>query len=514
MRYRFLSAKFGLALAVLLCSFLAGACQSSPNTATPPRPTVAEAVQGSGTPPGATATLASSVITPTMAATVSPSLTETPAAARPRLQSITGVEFSNNAAGNAQVAADLGAHWMRRNALLWSEVEALPGSFDWSKVAGLEEELKAANSQGLQVILIVRSTPPWAQKYPGVYCGPVKAGQLEAFAAFMKEVVARYSVPPFNVKYWELGNEPDVDYRQVSPKSEYGCWGDSGDADFGGGYYAQMLRVVYPQIKSADPQAHVLIGGLLLDCNPDNPPTNASGQAKDCSSGRFLEGILKAGGQEFFDGVSFHSYDYFSQKIGLGAYGSGNWFNTWNTTGPVLNPKSNFIRDLLEGYHASGKELVSSELALLCPSQNEQDCNTQDFNLTKAYYAAQSYASAQAQGLMAVIWYSDPSWKASGLVDRQNQPLPVYRAIQVSSRAIGQAGFVKEITQFPGVKGYEFQRASTSVWIMWSLDGKDHALNLPQKPQTAYDALGENLSAVGPLTVGLKPVYLEFNAMQ
>jgi hypothetical protein len=40
--------------------------------------------------------------------------------------------------------------------------------------------------------------------------------------------------------------------------------------NFGGEYYGNMLKIVYPAIKSADPQAQVLVGGLLLDCDPVN----------------------------------------------------------------------------------------------------------------------------------------------------------------------------------------------------------------------------------------------------
>jgi hypothetical protein len=505
---------FNAIVIVTLFSFLAAACQSPPPKVENGSPIPTVTVPAIQSQTDAAVTTENPVPTNSAEGDGTPFSNIVPAAGNPPSRPIVGIEFPTKDARNAQLAADLGAHWLRRNALLWSDVELLPGVREWEKEASLEAELKAASSQGLQVILIVRSAPLWAQKYPGVYCGPVKVEQLYAFANFMKEVVVRYSVPPYNVKYWELGNEPDVDYRQVSPDSEFGCWGNHDDPDFGGGYYAEMLKAVYPQIKSVDPQAHVLVGGLLLECNPDNPPINAAGQAKDCSAGRFLEGILKAGGQGYFDGISFHSYDFFSKNLGLGAYGSGNWFNTWNTTGPVLFAKTSFLRNLLNQYQATDKELLDTELALLCPSQNIQDCDTQDFNLTKAYYAAQAYAVSQVQGLTATVWYSNPLWRSSGLFDQQGQPLPAYQAIKVSAQAIGQATFVKEIDQYPGVKAYEFQSDNKRLWILWSLDGEDHIVSFPQKPASAYDVFGESLPIADHLTIGLKPVYLEWQATQ
>ena len=51
-----------------------------------------------------------------------------------------------------------------------------------------------------------------------------------------------------------------MDPKLVDPDSVFGCWGDNDDDYYGGGYYADMLKMVYPAVKSADPQAQVLIG--------------------------------------------------------------------------------------------------------------------------------------------------------------------------------------------------------------------------------------------------------------
>ena len=162
----------------------------------------------------------------------------------------------------------------------------------------------------------------------------------------MEEAVTRYSKPPYNVKYWELGNEPDVDPANMPPNAVYGCWGNINDPYYGGGYYAELLKAIYPRIKVADPDAQVLIGGLLLDCDPTNPPIDANtGLPRNCTPSRFLEGILLNGGGEFFDSVSFHAYDYYGSN--LGEYSNANWHSSWNTTGPVLTAKVNYLRKLL-----------------------------------------------------------------------------------------------------------------------------------------------------------------------
>src|SRR5512145_713220 len=133
----------------------------------------------------------------------------------------------------------------------------------------------------MKMIAIIGSTPTWALK-SGYTCGAVSQAALEEFGDFVFDAVQRYSAPPYNVKYWELWNEPDV-------VNYLGCWGDEADPYYGGSYYAEMLKVAYPKIKAADPEAQVLTGGLLLDCDPVNPPENLQipGTPKNCTSARF-----------------------------------------------------------------------------------------------------------------------------------------------------------------------------------------------------------------------------------
>jgi hypothetical protein len=125
-------------------------------------------------------------------------------------------------AGGLGLLTGSGAHWVRRNALLWSDVEYLPGERNWQNVARLEAELQAAADDNLNVILIVRSTPQFARQVASSACGPVAAEAFEAFADFMAEAVSRYSYPPYNVLFWEIGNEPDIDSAQMRSDSVYG----------------------------------------------------------------------------------------------------------------------------------------------------------------------------------------------------------------------------------------------------------------------------------------------------
>jgi hypothetical protein len=210
----------------------------------------------------------------------------------------------------------------------------------------------------------------------------------------MSDLVERYSIPPYSVNYWEIWNEPEISPEQIDPESGWGCWGDSNDEYYGGGYYAQMLAVVYPAMKSANPNVQVLVGGLLLDCDPVNPPSG-----KDCTPARFIEGILRGGGGAYFDGISFHAYDYYD---GVG-YQNGNWHSAWNTTGPVQIAKAAYLRSLLDSaeFGVKGKYLINTEVALLC----DTCIDDQAFEKVKANYVAEAYATTLSEDLK-VAWYT------------------------------------------------------------------------------------------------------------
>lgn len=404
-------------------------------------------------------------------------------------------------------------YWVRAAAsrVRWDSVEPNEGERRWEVLSGIEQQWQNASSRGLVTVVVISGTPPWAQKIPGYSCGPIKPDKLEAFANFMYDLVARYHAAPYNIKYWEIWNEPDIDpYIGYSPDSPIGCWGDYGDAYYGGGYYAEMLKYVYPKVKVADPQAQVIVGGLLLHCNPDISGACDSGIHKD-KPPRFLEGILRHNGQndggQYFDGVSFHAYDWYIGQ--LGQYWSGTWQSSWNTTGPVLIAKVEFIRSVLRKYGASGKFLMNTETALCCTWQG---CNNEIFERSKAYYVVQSYAAAIAEGIMSNIWYSLHGWptRHTELIDSYGNALPAYKTYKFAVSELRSVRFVRKITEYTSIIGYEFDRGDRRLWIIWSSDGSPHVIRLPRFPSAIYDSDGDALAVSDSPTVTIEPLYLEW----
>ena len=433
----------------------------------------------------------------------------------PRGPTIFGIESHKVVDTHLDRLNESGTYWIRRNGLLWSDVEETEGVYDFSAVSNLEQDMISASRDGMEMILVVRSTPTWAQKYnsentiPPIdyYCGPIKQDKLDDFGDFMYAAVDRYSKPPFNVKYWQIWNEPDAatSYFEKYPDAPYGCWGDEATADYGGGYYADMLKVVNPRIKEADIDAQVVLGGLLLSCHPDNQ--------LDCHlQAKFLEGVLEHNGdndgKNYFDITAIHGYDYYLGS--RGEFWNGGWASYWNDEGPVAIVKAQFIRGVLGEYGASNKEIMVTEAALHCLGD---PCppNDPDFVATKTYYIAKVYAASIAEDFQATIWYDlSTNWRYSSLLNKDLTYTDAFWAFQTAKNSLGAASWVSDIDD-PGVGGYKFDRGDRIIWLVWSLDGLTHELALPSEPLAAWDVLNNPVSVTGTtMQVGMEPIYLEW----
>jgi hypothetical protein len=398
--------------------------------------------------------------------------------------------------------------WVRLPGVDWASVETTQGVYSWSALSGLETDLRNASSNGIKVILLVHHTPYWARKYAGTgpSCGPIAADKMDAFGDFMQALVARYSVAPYNVKNWEIWNEEDAPY--VTTDQGYGCWGDPSDAYYGGGYFAELMKVVYPLVKAVDTQAQVLLGGILMDCDPRI--------VAGCTAGKFLEGILRNGGGSSFDGVSFHGYDYYDYldwSGTLGHYGNLNWGSTWDTTGSVTIAKAEFIKSVLSAYGVTGKYLMNTESALVCgdmsgavPPPYSNYCVTTEYEVTKAYYVAEAYAAAAMEGLRANTWYSVLGWRHSQLLNSNLSPTSAYYAYVFARNEVRDSTYLgvvssSDVGGATGVKGYKFQRGDRQVWVVWTMDGNGHTVSFASAPLAAWDALGGTVTPATTMSI-------------
>lgn len=408
-----------------------------------------------------------------------------------------------NEDGGLAQALDAGVYWVNFPAFNWSLIEperTNPPTYLWGSVD--EQSLIRAAQNGLVVIARVAMTPSWAREIPDHNCSRIKRDSLDEFAQFLTALVSRYKAPPYNVRYWELDSEVDVDPSLVDKKNPIGfwCWGDNGDDYYGGGYFAEMLRYAYPAIKAADPQAQVVIGGLLLDCDPRNPPPG-----KDCKPARFLEGVLRGGGGPYFDIVSFHAYAVYAGQ--MGRMGNPNWNRgQWRQSAAVLE-KASFLREVLNAYGYGYKGLMNMEAALSCYETTPSDGCLQ----TQAMYIPRAYAEAIATGLIAQAWFlmKEPVWNHTGLLNADLTPKPVYHAYRAAASFLSDVRYIGPVTRYAGIQGYAFRKwgRGSIIEVLWSSDGNPRSVSLPNGA-FAYDKFGTLIATSGMIQVDYSPVYI------
>jgi hypothetical protein len=417
------------------------------------------------------------------------------------VQTIFGVGLAQiSSAGGLDFLTQTQSSWTRKDGVRWYDVQPdVPWEWNWEALDDLEAELITAAENKIRVVLIVQGTPSWAAENKESTCGPIEEDNLDDFALFLHELVKRYSVSPYFVKDYEIWNEPDVDAAHF--EEGFGCWGDSTDEYYGGGEYGEMLIEVYPEIKKANPQARVILGGLLMDCRPDLCDPDVGGGEIPI---KFLEGILVAGAGNSFDGVSFHAYDYY---MGNADYGNEKWGTSRAENGPVSIEKAAFIRTLLYEYGVNGKFLMNTESALLC----DGDWCTENFEQTKASYVVQAYAAALSQGYEANFWYNMLGWRNSGLVTPDLQPLDAYHTYKFASEKIGGWEYSSKVSESSGtLDGFEFKKGKRRIMVIWSKDNLSHPFVPYVTPISVYDAFGNAMEITPTIDVGQMPVYIEY----
>ena len=404
-----------------------------------------------------------------------------------------------------------------RYGLEWDAVEPIQGDRLWSELATLEDGLLRASQARLQSLLIIHGTPIWGRTIENAKCSRIRTEYLDAFGDFLYDAVRRYSYPPYNVMYWEIWNEPDIGYSEDLADALFGCWADYSDETWGGEYYAEVLQAVYPRIKAANPRAQVIIGGLHLDCDPRPEGNYCAKNGHNEHAPLYLTGILRAGGGDYFDGVGFHAYDYFHYWLPeLGRYSNYHWGSGWDTSGPVLNAKASYIRQVLDEFGVSGKFLMNTEGSLICGPIDDWDfdegCESAEDSLyeqTKARYVTQLYASAIASDLRANVWYNMFGYRHAELVDQHDFSLrPAYFSYRFARQLLADASFQREIEMDTQVRIYEFQVEGRQIWVVWSLNGENRAIALDEMPNIMYDYMGNALTPTNPLMVSLDPLYL------
>jgi hypothetical protein len=363
-----------------------------------------------------------------------------------------------------QRAAELGVVTVRVNSLSWRAVQPdNPQQFNEAALAAFEKEVLSARQIGLEPLVVLDDAPRWATVVPSS-CAAIKDQHLGDMARFAATLVERYRNPPYSVRYWELGNEVDVDPTIVGQDSPFGCWGDINDPYYGGERYGRMLKVVTPAMKQVYPGVQVLHAGLLLG-SPDSDPKLGSPQ-------KFFEGVLRAGGGEYFDILPFHSYPFY-----LGPNIDYEFISpAWNRYGGFVVGKTRFLREVMARYGVQ-KPMWMNEGGLVCHPDYYNPCGGEDqqppdagFYNAQANHAVRMFTRGWAEGIELMVWFSidGPGWFYGGLLTEQNEPTLTFAAYREFVRQTFQSNQPFQIPDYgQAVDAYRFVGRQGVTDLLW-----------------------------------------------
>jgi YVTN family beta-propeller protein/VCBS repeat-containing protein len=163
----------------------------------------------------------------------------------------------------------------------WAGVEPADNTFDW---AAVDRMVNSANANGIKVLAVLNSTPDWA----AVPDQPPYAGEpqdLDEFRDYVTQVATRYKG---KVTDYEIWNEQNASI----------FWSPAPDA----AQYTALLKVAYTAIKTVDPNAVVIAGGLAAAAETPGGPT--------INPVTYLSEMYAAGAAGYFDALSYHPYLY------------------------------------------------------------------------------------------------------------------------------------------------------------------------------------------------------------
>jgi len=177
---------------------------------------------------------------------------------------------------------EMGASWIVE-LFPWAYVQ--PRSrygFDWS---GTDMIVEHASRQGLQIVARLDMVPAWARP-PHSTDRRLDPDHYEDYAAYVAAFARRYR--PYGLRHLLIWNEPNLRFE----------WGMRPPDP---GAYAALLKVVYPRVKAAVPDAIVVAGALSPGSDMDASQTRMDDM-------QFLASLYDAQAGPFFDMWAAHIY--------------------------------------------------------------------------------------------------------------------------------------------------------------------------------------------------------------
>lgn len=160
----------------------------------------------------------------------------------------------------------------------WKDIEPTDDEFTFSKYENIIDKLDQKNIRTLGIFDYGNN---WSDPTTG------NVAEINRFADFVYNTVKHFKD---DVKLWQIWNEPNNETFWSNPSAVN---------------YTKLLKVAYAAVKQADPDAVVILGGLV-----GNGKDEVIVIGREFAVANFLPDVYSNGGKDYFDVVSIHPYNF------------------------------------------------------------------------------------------------------------------------------------------------------------------------------------------------------------
>jgi len=356
---------------------------------------------------------------------------------------------------------DLGVKIVRYGGITgaWGNIEKTKGKYDWSK---LDQMIQDTNDADMEAMITVRSFNQWDQGVPGL--SPehfLYPKDINAYLKFLNTFVERYDGDGIN----DAPNSPVVDYWQIENEVNGNFWSDTPEN------FAKLLTQAYQTVKSANPDAKVVIGGVSSPKGFD-----------------YYIKILKSLTQKSFDIFDLHWYGYAGEYIAMTNMGTTDDFKNFMVE----------LKDTLAQYRYEDVPIWMSETGThggvnvvnqtggLLPQQDEKD---QAIELVKRY----------VYFIDVVMWFKMTETHQTGNVGTSNgyfentglinNPLNsdglshkklAYYAYKKMTEILDGSDWdnIEIIQESGGIYIYKFIKNNKPIWVAWNENDNERQITI------------------------------------
>lgn len=405
------------------------------------------------------------------------------------ISSVFGIGYAQP--GLAGYYSEIGIKFTKVFAVPWGIIEPLPPkngrhTYEWKRLDDLVKEYQSA---GFDLQLTITSNSRWATKpLPDgkrpktfIVTNAPKDEHWGDYAEFIQNIVERYDG---DGKDDMPGLRSPVKYYEIETEAQHGIlWRGTKEE------YIRLLKTAYISAKKADPNTRIILSGFNFGDVFDDDPTedqldsriNKTEYTRRVMS--FIKETLKA--SDFFDIVEFHNNrDYlgiiptikwikgimkkngYDKPIWAGDATSAPWIvPTPFDVNPIrlMKDPEEIYNDLLDKSTKGHKEAVSwyrAEQSKLTIKKFITAIGAGLDRLIIETFTDAEHITENQPGLKG--------FRFQGMMDENRNPYPVYYAIRLLIKKIGETTSFKKLDLGNDIFGYSFSRNDLQIFILWS----------------------------------------------